>query len=331
MKLKRILMFLLAVLILFAFSACRSDEVAESVEQSSSQMSDADEESSFKECTVSPLFWKVTDSDGDIIWLLGSIHAGMSEYYPLPEYMVSAYNGADAIAVEADIVAIESDLTAMLKAAAAMNTYLMYRNNETLEQHISSDLYSRTIAVSKEYGVYSGAYERYQPAFWVSVMSNILCSAAGMDSELGIDRYFLGLAHESGKEIIEIESAEFQYKMLGGFSDELQLKLLEDSVAGIEDKSDIEEMKKLAAAWGRGNLDELTRLCAVPKSEDALNEEYRKAMYAERNVGMTEFCKDALDGDKEIFVIVGLAHMLGEDGIVKNLSELGLKVELVRN
>lgn len=59
-----------------------------------------------------PLLYKVTDGDGNVIWLFGSIHVGRDDYYPLPEYVLDAYEGSDALAVELDAVAFENDMTA---------------------------------------------------------------------------------------------------------------------------------------------------------------------------------------------------------------------------
>lgn len=339
MKLKQLFAIFLALVMLVCFCACETvkPEIGSSESPSESSSADVTEFSSVidteeEKSGSTPLFWKATDSKGNVVWLLGSIHAGLDEYYPLPEAIMTAYENSDALAVEADIVAIETDEAAMMDAALAMSKYLLYVDGTTLKDHISADLYERTVNVTKEGGLYNAMYEYYEPSMWMSIISNITCEEAGLDANLGIDRQFLLSAHNSGKEIIEIESAEEQYGMLGGFSDELQVMLLEDSVAGREDKSDVDELKELATAWGEGDIDVLNSL-VVPGEDvewDDLSLEYWKAMFTDRNIGMADFCADALDSGKEVFVIVGLAHFLGDDGIVALLTDLGYTVELVK-
>lgn len=301
---------------------------AESSDDSSEDVSDgkdSDEDSGDKESTVTPLFWKATDADGNVLWLFGSIHAGYDEYYPLPDKVLEAYNGSDALAVEADIIAFEKDLEAAYKAMMP----LIYTDGTKISDHISAELYSRAVGAMRDTGMYMSVYDMYKPAVWMSLIESACIEGAGLDTEKGIDRFFLKDAKKNDKTIVEIESAEEQYAMLGGFSDELQELLLEDAVTAHEDGSDVTGLKELAEAWGKGNEEVLNEMVLLPEDEeiDALTQEYWKAMMTDRNNGMVEYCKEAIGSGDEVFVVVGLAHFLGEDGIVNQLREAGFTVE----
>src|SRR3569832_968705 len=65
------------------------------------------------------LFWRVS-SPGSTVYLLGSIHFGRPEMYPLSSAIDQAYARADALVVEADVTAIDPEQTAAWMAAKAM-------------------------------------------------------------------------------------------------------------------------------------------------------------------------------------------------------------------
>ena len=51
----------------------------------------------------------------------------------------------------------------------------------------------------------------------------------GYDVEYGIDTYFLDKAQADGKDILELESVEFQLDLFDSLSGELQIMMLEDA------------------------------------------------------------------------------------------------------
>lgn len=330
---KRLLALCTALILLFAFCACETKNNSENsdslpeTDQSGEAGSETVAESSIadRESSVTPLFWKAYGENGETIWLFGSIHVGTEDYYPLPEEVLEAYNGSDYLAVEADIVAFENDI----QAAATALQHLVYTDGTTIKDHISEELYNRAVAVLTEADMYNALYDYYKPSLWESLIANIYLSESELDTELGIDLYFLNSAKENGKEIIEIESAEEQYRMMGAFSDVVQEMLLESAVASREDGSDAESLKELASAWGKGDESELAAL-VIPDEDEIVTDadrEYWNAMITERNNGMTDFCIDALESGEEAFIVVGLAHFLGEEGIVNQLREKGYTVE----
>src|SRR3569832_1154859 len=79
--------------------------------------------------------WRVS-SPGSTVYLLGSIHFGRPEMYPLSSAIDQAYARADALVVEADVTAIDPEQTDAWMAAKAM-----YRDGTTLEQHLPPELW----------------------------------------------------------------------------------------------------------------------------------------------------------------------------------------------
>ena len=279
----------------------------------------------------SPLLYKAIDGDGDAVWLFGSIHVGTDDMYPLPTYVTDAFDQADGLAVECDIVAAESDVIGLTNAMMKM----AYADGSTIQDHIDPDLYADAAAILDANGIPADNLNSFTPSFWSTMIDSFAFLEYGMDAEKGIDTYLLKLAKNEKRDIYEIESVESQYAMLGGFSEDLQILLLEGSVESYGDPAGEDMLYELASVWARGDeqglvdllTDETTGMTA---EEMVLYEEYNAAMMTDRNALMTDFAENALIDGNELFICVGAAHVVGDDGIAQQLRDRGYQVEIVQ-
>ena len=277
--------------------------------------------------TATPLLYKVTDQNGNVAWLFGSIHAGAEYFYPLPEYVTAAYEGADALAVEFDVKAYESDTTAQM----ALATKMLYTDGTTIKDHIPEETYNEAVKILQEKGIYMSYM-----AVWTDTINGFTEETAGVNYDLGIDMHLLDKAYSDNKKILDIESAEFQFGMLLGYSDELQTILLADAIASYYAPEEYKaELEDLMAIWATGNESQFAayldqEVTFETPEEKALYEEYTKAMETDRNICMADFVETALASGEEVFVCVGAAHVVGQDAMVELLRERGYTVTLVQ-
>ena len=148
MKMKRLLAWLLALVMCFILTACGPGTSDESVPPTEIHEQETETPTVSQSSTVTPLLYRVTDDSGNTIWLFGSIHVGRENYYPLPDYVLDAFESADALAVEADIVAFEKDLGLQMTALS----HLVYRDGSTIKDHISLELYEKAVEILKACG-----------------------------------------------------------------------------------------------------------------------------------------------------------------------------------
>lgn len=326
---KRWIALLLAVLLCLSLLGCQA-EIEDKIEKVTKKDPEKTEES--RESVSTPLLYKVSDDGGNVIWLLGSIHVGMEDYYPLPDYVLDAFDGSDALAVEADIVAFEKDLKAQVQAMSV----LVYADGTTIDEHIPEELYEKAVEIIQDNTLYTKAYDSYIPAFWSNLVDNIIITKLEFDPSLGVDRHLIKRAYKTDKAVEEVESAMFQYGVLAGFSEELQIMLLESSVASYEDMEAYgQQVQALMDAWMVGDEGELAALIQAEETfeseeEAALYAEYNDALVTQRNLSMTEYAVEALESGQELFICVGAAHVVGEGAMAELLREMGYTVELVR-
>ena len=69
---------------------------------------------------------------------------------------------------------------------------------------------------------------------------------------------------------------------------------------------------------------------ATIRNELAALEEYNDFILVSRNEGMVNKALEFLKQGKNVFYVVGTAHMLGDIGLVQKLTDAGYTVELVR-
>lgn len=270
-----------------------------------------------------PLLLKVTkEGQSNKLYLFGSIHAADDTMYPLSDNIMKAYKDSDYLAVEFDLVTYMNDLSSQMRDILPF----MYDNDKSIKDDISDELYKSTEEILKAAGLYSSLYDRYKPIIWQTLIENAVISDTGLDELKGIDMYFLNLAHEDEKEIIELESANYQYGILSGFDMAMQVYLLEESVNNYSDS--LYNMKELYELYKKGNKDELEAFLFIEDEGNEYDQIYNDALITIRNQNMTKNLEEYFAQDKNIFCTVGLAHIIGENGIADLLEKDGYKVEV---
>src|SRR5690606_2675539 len=142
----------------------------------------------------------------------------------------------------------------------------------------------------------------------------------GYNFDLGLDRHFLNKAAESGKKVVQLESAEFQLELLSGFSPELQTKFVIYSIRKLANVT--EKVDALMTAWRNGDVAKLEELMIdMGQSESSELKPVYDAMITNRNHTMAEKVAAMIDEGGTHFVVVGAGHLIGEEGLVKLLSE----------
>ena len=308
-------------------TAPESSSQAETTTDSSSQPEPQEEEAD-----ITPAMWKVTGEKGNTVYFLGSMHALDDSCYPLPNEITDAYNASDSLAVECDIYAYMGDFAAQLELAQSM----MYQDGTTIADHIDADLYESAKQILTDEGLYMSLFDVYNVTMWYSMMESAMMTHAGLDSNKGIDMQLLTTAHEEGKDIIEIESVDFQNELLYSQPDELNEFFLETYVYYYEDQC--EELKKTFDLWKTGDMkeylesdDELDGVDIEISDElQAMIDEYNKQLLDDRNKGMIEKAKAMIDGGQNVFYVVGAAHYYGDQGILKGLEDAGYTVEEIQ-
>jgi uncharacterized protein YbaP (TraB family) len=261
-----------------------------------------------------PLFlWKVTSNAAEV-YLLGSIHLAKPDMYPLDARIEEAFRASDDVVVEVDVSG--GDMTQQRALALQLG---MYSDGFTVKDHLSPEGFVRFQRFLEERSLPLPAFQGFRPWMLAAMLQILEMQRVGFDTEIGIERHFLRLAEQQGKVVHELETAEFQLRMLAEMSDELQELFLISTID--EYASFAERIDRMIVAWKIGDSTELANMLLKDYAEKPEMRPLYQRILIDRNVGMAQKIVDMLEGGGKWFVIVGAAHLVGEEGLVEILQQ----------
>ena len=297
------------------------------------------------ETKATPLFYHVTGSDGQEMWLFGTIHVGDERTAYLPQEIYDALSSSDALALEYYSNEFEQQMEDDEDLSDAVSESYYYSDGTTIVDVIGQELYDSAVLHLKASGNYNMNADYLKPYIWSQSIDNFhRRQGFGHTGDQGVESRLEALAEEQGIEIRSIESGLFQVQMTTGFSDELQIKMLEEAI-----ESDASEYwgstSELYELWCAGDeaalreqlsdevdTSELTEEELAEYEEmKPLLEEYNTAISYDRNDNMLKVAIEYLESGETVFYAVGLAHLLNDvNGLVDALRAAGYTVELVQ-
>ncbi len=143
----------------------------------------------------------------------------------------------------------------------------------------------------------------------------------GIEPNHGVDKHYFERARKDGKEIVGLETLDFQIGLVTEFSKEEGELLMKITLRDIETTQ--KSFGDMLKAWRTGDTDALEKLM-----NEALREApvIAKRLLTDRNRNWLPKIRELLRDDKNAVVIVGAGHLVGREGVVELLQREGLKV-----
>lgn len=261
--------------------------------------------------------WRV-DGGASPVYLGGTVHKLSPEQYPLPEEYQAAYERSDVVVFETDIAAMRS---ARIQARIASLSRLP--DGQTLETVLDAPTHDLVVAYCEEIGLPPGPLEPLKPVPAMLTLLSLTLQSLGVTAP-GVDEYFFEKASSDSKELRALETVDEQIAYL--------LSMDEGDPNGFVRRS-IEDLREA----GRGELDDSLRAWRDGR-EHALIEHFLRnetlsspglyqSLVVDRNHAWLRAIRQYAETPETELVLVGVAHLLGEDGLVALLREQGFQVE----
>ncbi len=269
-------------------------------------------------------FWQVESASqpGGRAWLLGSVHAGTPDLQFDPA-VEGAFEVSDALVIEADITAIGGDgfgfVERTLQTAALPE-------GQTLDQVLPPPTWEKLGAFLRARGQPVEAYRRFEPWLVMTVVTSFLFAEAGLPAEGGVDLR-LATRAEGKIPIVPLESPEFQISLLDALPLEVQAGMLDQVLS--QQAQTRAASQRTFEAWRLGDLATIESELTAPGREDAELRAFHERVYLARNRAMAERLDELLREPKTWFVVVGVGHMVGAEGIPKLLEARGHRVSRI--
>jgi len=127
----------------------------------------------------------------------------------------------------------------------------------------------------------------------------------------------------AGKKIRALETAEGQVEMLASMPEEVQLEMLRQSLADLDDT--VELLNEMVQDWAVGNVEDL--------EDDLIDEmkaEYPSVydiIFTNRNENWADQIEKEMQGSGTDFIAVGAGHLVGDDSVQAILKARGFTVK----
>ena len=267
---------------------------------------------------AAPAMWKVSDGDSEV-WLFGSIHVldETTEWRtPLLEEVLN----------KAQIIYYEAFMGEEAQAQVQESTLALGFNPEgvTLTSLLESDDKELLEKTAQNYGTDMAELENLRPALASMVLATKAIMKSGYDPKNGVDKQLSAETPDLKERYFE--SLEKQLLMLADLPQDAQIEMLVSGLHQLE--AGPEFFHTLIENWQMGDVDELEEILNEDVEDDA--PEVYDALFRKRNEAWAEELSTLMAGDEDALIVVGTAHLVGNDSVPELLEERGLTVERVQ-
>ncbi|MDP4276719.1 MAG: TraB/GumN family protein [Bacteroidota bacterium] len=272
----------------------------------------------FSWTTTAQLLWKISGNDlTRPSYLFGTHHAISKEQIRQFDRYLSICGQTNAVVGEIDL------------ADSAIQQKIMRESRMTgcsLKELMSPGDYELVDTEFKQvFGYGLDPFANIKPMMLISMYSVMsYMKAVGLTEQpVSLDELFQKEAHEKGLKVIGLETADYQVNLL---FNSIPLKRQADLlVECIKDKQkDIESNRLLNEAYIAGDL---TKVASFEENDDWLPEE-REQLIDKRNLFWATQLPSLMK-EKSCFIAVGCMHLVGETGLIKQLTKAGYTVKAV--
>jgi len=260
--------------------------------------------------------WKV-QSGPRVLYLAGSVHALSADVYPLTPAFEQAFAAADTLIEE-----INLEQSGLLALGPMLLSKAMYQDGRTFHSVVSKETAELVATHLKGTPMASELIRPMKPWMVMLLLSAMQVQQAGLNPELGLDKYFFDKATAAGKSVVGLETAESQIDRFDKMPEALQEQLLRSTLEELDVNK--KELSAIVAAWRRGDAAAIERgvLGGFKKYPAAY-----QSLIVERNHNWMPQLEKCLARTTPCLVVVGAGHVVGPDGLLALLRQKGYRVE----
>ncbi len=259
--------------------------------------------------------WKV-QKDESVIYLGGTFHLLRQSDFPLPIEFDKAYRDSDILVFETDIGKFTDPSTQQKLLSEAV-----YSDGSTIDMHLSPQTYSLLNEYFASNGIPIAAFKQFKPSIVAVTITVMELAKLGVTQE-GVDLFFYKLATGDNKSMEAFETVEEQISFVVGMGDGYEDAFVTHSIKDLE--SIKQKYESMVDAWKTGDAKKLNDLM-VAELKSKTPKLY-KELIADRNVNWLSMIEPYQKTPQKEFILVGVGHLVGPDGIVEALRQKGYKV-----
>jgi uncharacterized protein YbaP (TraB family) len=264
--------------------------------------------------------WTLT-RDGRTSYLYGTIHVGRLAWAVPGPRLRAALGATDTVALELD----PSDPQLAARLVPPAGTVSAGTLDATLRARLAQRLDAACLPPPAR-----AAVADQHPALQVLTLAMLEARWEGLDAGYGQEFVLAGHARAAQRRLVSLETPEGQLAaLLPRDAAELQ-RLVSDTLDQLDRGAGRRSIARLAAAWERGDLDDLAGYarwceCVIDETDRQL----LARLLDDRNPGLAAGIEALHRDGQRVLAAVGALHTVGPRGLPALLRERGFTVERV--
>ena len=264
-----------------------------------------------------PAMWVLKDDD-TTIYLFGTFHGldGKTDWFN--DEVKAAFDASDEVVVEA---IMPEDQAAMQPLIVK---YAVDASGKTLTSKLSAEMKAKYEKTMAGIGIPAQAFEPLEPWFVTMALTAVAGQKIGLKPEHGADVTITRAAKTAGKNVAELEGAEWQLSLFDKMPEDKQIVQLGQTLDAVPEMGP--QLTQMLASWSKGDIEALATMMNASLKETP---ELYKMIFSDRNATWAEWIGKRMDQPGTVFMAVGAGHLAGKDSVQDLLAKKGLKAEKV--
>lgn len=260
--------------------------------------------------------WRVSGAESTL-FLGGTMHRLPPDQYPLPAEYQAAYEQAELVVFETDIAAMRSP---------EVQSRLAARSRLPEEQTLASVLEPSTYRELERYCLETGFdidhLTALRPAPAMLTLLTVVLDELGITAP-GVDEHFFRRARADAKEVASLETADQQIDYLITLDQGDPDRFVSRSIADLREARSGNLVEGLGI-WRRGREGPLIEHFLRDQMADSPR--LYQVLLVDRNRAWMHTLRRYLKTARRELVLVGVAHLVGDDGLLALLAAEGYEV-----
>lgn len=262
----------------------------------------------------------VAKTDSTTMYIGGTVHLLRETDNPYPPEFDRAYNASEAVVLEADYKELIAPEFQQALAAKAV-----YTDGRTVDSVLSDTAYNLLEKYCAKNGLFLTQMNQFKPSIIVLTLMSMELQKLGVNQQ-GVDATYYLKAVADEKPRIALETVDEQIRMVTSMGEGNESTFIIYSIEDLE-KTD-ENFDKIVNAWKTGDIEVLEEMLVGEVEEQFPN--LYKTLIVDRNNNWMPRLRTYLESSGTEFVLVGTMHLIGKDGVIEQLRDLGYKVKKLK-
>jgi len=234
----------------------------------------------------------------------------------LPSEFEEAYQASSELIFETDIGSMND-----LSVQAQMLQQLTYSDERSLRTVLSDEAYTALAAYTATAGLPIAMLEKFKPGLLISTLQILVFQSMGFTPQ-GVDAFFHTRTMGDGKAEGQLETVQEQIGFIAAMGEGNESEFILLSLKDLEETGDV--MESMIGAWRSGDAAGLSEMFVEDMKAEA-PELYDSLLYQRNLKWIPQIDRMLQDADTE-FVLVGAAHIVGDNGLLDLLAQKGYEI-----